>query len=326
MHASPVSMPPPPPLADTEFGASICVLASGSSGNCTALVIHRGSVQRICLIDLGLSPRRTFKLLEERGLRPDQIDNAILTHLDTDHFCPTWLGSRGGGLPKHARLRLHTRHARALGSRRHALGTPQEETVSAADARVAAFEGDFQLDDGVHVRPILMSHDQQGVAAFRIDLESGKGHAASLGFCTDLGRVTADLVDHLRDPRTDRSVDVLAIESNYCPKMQVESDRPAQLKRRIMGGSGHLSNQEALEAVQAIRPSEHVVLLHLSRQCNNPTLVADMHAGADYSLTITSQFEPSRWVRIAPRKDAPHIRPAPVVSRRIEMTRTLWNA
>lgn len=322
MHPSPVS-PPPPPATDAEFGASLCVLASGSSGNCSALVIRRGGVQRICLIDLGLTPRRTFKLLQEHGLRPDQIDNAIVTHLDTDHFCPTWLGR--SGLPRHARLRMHERHAREVGSRVSGFGVRVEAEDPIADSRLLPFSSDFQIDDGVVVRPILMSHDEAGVTALRFDLDDGHGASGSLGFCTDLGHVTADLVEHLRDAHDQSGVDVLAIESNYCPKMQLESDRPAQLKRRIMGGSGHLSNQEALEAVQAIRPSEHVVLLHLSRQCNDPGLVADIHAGADYALTITNQFTPSRWVRIAPRQATARPVPAPVVSARIERTRTLWS-
>ncbi|XOV75295.1 MAG: hypothetical protein ACFHWZ_18080 [Phycisphaerales bacterium] len=49
-------------------------------------------------------------------------------------------------------------------------------------------------------------------------------------------------------------VDVLAIESNYCRDMQVASDRPEFLKSRIMDGSGHLSNDECLDAVHAISP------------------------------------------------------------------------
>jgi hypothetical protein len=65
-----------------------------------------------------------------------------------------------------------------------------------------------------------------------------------------------------------------------------------------MGGHGHLSNQEALSAVLLIEPRDHVVLLHLSRDCNDPAVVAALHAGSDYTLTITSQERPSRWVRI----------------------------
>ena len=38
---------------------------------------------------------------------------------------------------------------------------------------------------------------------------------------------------------------MVAIESNYDPFMEEHSGRPWQLKRRIMGGSGHLSNEQA---------------------------------------------------------------------------------
>jgi hypothetical protein len=47
-------------------------------------------------------------------------------------------------------------------------------------------------------------------------------------------------------------LDLLAIESNYDPKMQVESPRPWFLKQRIMGGRGHLSNEQAFAAVRAV--------------------------------------------------------------------------
>jgi ribonuclease BN (tRNA processing enzyme) len=298
----------PDALRAVETGAAMCVLASGSSGNCTALALRRGMVVRVALIDLGLSPRRTFKLLADRGLRPDQIDDAIVTHLDADHFHPTWLTA----LPAHARLRMHERHARRL----------RESPSASAAERIHAFEeSPFDIDaegGGITVRPLLMSHDEQGVSTLRIDMPGL--NAGALGFCTDLGHVTADLIDHLR---ADDGVDVLALESNYCPRMQLASDRPAFLKQRIMGGSGHLSNQEALEAVRAISPREHVVLLHLSRQCNHPALVADLHAGGDYALTIADQYNPTRWIRLT-RGERPLGRP--VVSTRLAQTRTLWSA
>jgi len=293
-------------LGGVESGAAMCVLASGSSGNCTVVVFKRGSVVRAILIDLGLSPRRTFKLLAERGIRPDQLDGAILTHLDTDHFRWAWIGG-AGRLPPHARIRLHRRHARS------------DAGATITGPGCTEFDGPFDLDEGVSVRPMVMSHDEAGVCTLRIDMP-GLG-AGSMGFCTDLGRVTADLVDHLRaDHGHGAGVDVLAMESNYCPKMQIESPRPWFLKRRIMGGRGHLSNQEAAEAVQAITPREHVVLLHLSRECNTPALAAEKHAGSDYALTVTDQFTPTRWIRLAPSARAA----SPVVSTRLAQTATLW--
>ena len=46
----------------------LCVLASGSSGNCSALVIGEGDDAEVVLIDLGLSPRRTRKELAALGI------------------------------------------------------------------------------------------------------------------------------------------------------------------------------------------------------------------------------------------------------------------
>lgn len=261
--------------AATGLRAELCVLASGSSGNCSVLLFRRGGVRRACLIDLGLSPKRTFRLLDALGLGPHHIDDAILTHLDHDHFHHGWARA----LPRHTTLHVHERHAD--GDAFGLFGIP-----------AAVFADAFALRDGTVVRSVLADHDEHGVATLRICLPGRGEGAADLGFATDLGRVTDRIVEHLA------GVDVLAIESNYCPRMQEESGRPEFLKGRIMGGRGHLSNHEAVRAIGLIEPRSHVVLLHLSRQCNDPDLVASLHEGADYALTITEQHAPTRWIRI----------------------------
>lgn len=252
---------------------SLCVLSSSSAGNCSALVCGTGAARRLFLIDLGLSPRRTFRHLDEVGLGGVPIAGAILTHLDVDHCHPSWAGH----LPDSARLHIHRRH-RGRAQRAGLLYGPVE-----------VFEGTFEPTPGLVVKPLLQSHDELGVAAFRF--ESGTG-AGSLGFATDIGHATEELVRHLS------GVDTLAIESNYCPRLQAESSRPEFLKRRIMGGSGHLSNRESAEATGMIGPKRHVVLLHLSRQCNTPTLAALGHRGRAYAVTLAEHDRPTRWIRI----------------------------
>jgi phosphoribosyl 1,2-cyclic phosphodiesterase len=243
------------------------------------LEYQQGGCRRACLIDLGISPRRTIKLLAMMGLGLHQIDDVLVTHLDTDHYLPSW----GRWLPPHVRVRMHVSHARG------------QRGVQLPHDHLQPFEAPFYLQAGIAVRPLSLSHDDSGVTAFRFDLPESCG-GGRLGFATDLGRVTRGLIDLLCDGGNE--VDVLAIESNYCPRLQESSGRPYFLKQRIMGGRGHLSNEEALDAIHRVRPREHVVLLHLSRECNDPARVAELHAGADYALTIAEQDRPTRRVRI----------------------------
>ena len=254
---------------------ALCVLASGSAGNCSVLLCADGAGRkRALLIDAGLSPRRTWNLLEERGVDPRCVEAIVLTHLDHDHFHDGWRENGRAGLT----LFLHASH----------LGRAGRE--GALFARAEPFADRFEPLPGVPMRTrvALAAHDELGVAVFRFEFESDR----ALGFATDLGRVPPPVEDLLR------GVDVLAIESNYCPRLQEASDRPEFLKRRIMAGRGHLSNQQCAQAVARVEPREHVVLLHLSRQCNRPDLAAEAHAGADYALTIATQDEPTRWVRV----------------------------
>ena len=104
-------------------------------------------------------------------------------------------------------------------------------------------------------------------------------------------------------------VDLLAIESNYDPAMQRGSGRPWFLVQRIMGGRGHLSNDQALDAVKRIvsrtqtnhaKLPAHVVLLHRSRECNCPTLLRDLFsrdARLAPRLVLTEQYERTDWLR-----------------------------
>ncbi|MCA9304092.1 MAG: hypothetical protein KC996_08225, partial [Phycisphaerales bacterium] len=102
----------------------------------------------------------------------------------------------------------------------------------------------------------------------------------------------------------------LAIESNYCPRMQEASGRPAYLKKRIMGGSGHLSNEESAHAIGLIEPGERLVLLHLSQQCNCPQTAAHAHRHHRWTPTISTQHTPTPWIpiRATERSSTPIVR------------------
>lgn len=274
--------------------ARLCVLGSGSKANCAVLHTRAevGGVVRdsVCLIDMGFSPKATARLLGEVGLSLEMVDAVLLTHLDSDHCHAGW--NAADALPRSAEVLLHEGHLQRAYSR--GLNGGRLRPFRGERGKVGA----EVVVGALSVRPLMTFHDDLGAAVFHVTI-TGCHDSPSLGYATDLGRVTDELVGHLGiDPTGLGGVDVLVIESNYCPKMQTASDRPEFLKRRVMGGRGHLSNHEALEAIEAIGPREHVVLVHLSQQCNDPGLVASLHEGCDYTLTISSQDVPTRWVPV----------------------------
>ncbi len=256
-------------------GAALCVLASGSRGNCTAVRLGRreDGRARLLLIDAGLSVRRTRALLEARGHGLEDVVGVLFTHFDADHCQAPVVRA----LEESATIWAHRRHR------------GRAQRAGLLTHRSAVFEDEaFSPAPGVEVRAQLASHDDLGVALFRMEFSCG----GTLGHMTDAGRATERVVDHLRGVHT------LAIESNYCPEMQRASSRPEYLKRRIMGGSGHLSNAQCAEAVGRIGPRERVVLLHLSEECNTADRASVGHVGKGYGLTVSSQREPTEWVGV----------------------------
>jgi len=263
-------------------GLRLCVLASGSAGNCSVLVAQSGSESSFWLIDAGLSMKRTLRLLSEIGLADQLPRGIILTHLDADHANPSALDGFGDEVP----VFLHRRH----------LGRAERE--GRLFRRTEVLDQETNLGAGCSLSVRLAHHDIDGSAALRFLLERDEG-CCELGYATDVGRPTSELIDHLT------GVDVLAIESNYCPQMQHQAARPEFLKARVTGGSGHLSNQQCVRMVRAIAPQRHVVLLHLSRQCNTPELAAIEHLGAEYQLSVSSQNEPTHWIDAGLRQAGP---------------------
>lgn len=263
------------------------VLASGSRGNCALLRIERAGESMLIMIDGGLSPRRTRLAMEAAGLSLDDVDAALFTHLDADHFNPNWVSK----LPLDAPFVFHRRHrgrAERMGALRRRTLLVQEE-FDLLDALPARGAARALPPCSVRVTPCLMSHDELGVATFRFDVESA-GERASVGWATDLGRVSDRLIGAMD------GVGLLAIESNYCPHLQRASSRPVYLKNRIMGGSGHLSNGESAEAVGMIGPRDGVALLHLSQECNTPERAREAHAAHGAALTVTSQDVATGWI------------------------------
>jgi len=287
------------PIPDGALGG-LCVLASGSRGNCSVLVVPDGGTRRVILIDAGLSPRRTRLLLDQFGIDLWEVDAIMLTHLDMDHAHAGWAKVKDLRAPFY----IHGKHR----GRAERLGLAHHHTT--------VFRESFEIGRRIHVEPALLEHDTLGVVVFRMSIEGVPGRRAVLSYATDVGRPSETLARQIED------ADTLAIESNYCPRLQARSDRPEFLKRRIMGGAGHLSNEQCLELVRHASPRRDVVCLHLSQKCNDPDLVRSMHADAEYRLTLSSQHEPTDWVWLHPTEREPRSPLTPTV---VDGNMHLWS-
>jgi phosphoribosyl 1,2-cyclic phosphodiesterase len=223
----------------------LTVLGSGSGGNAT-LLAHCG---RGVLIDAGLSYRQIVRRMSEIGFDPAGIEAIVITHAHGDH----------------------TRGVRMFG-RRHDVPVYATERVradwGAADVLTWRLLRANESNDvcGLSFYPVVIPHDASETVAFRI--ETGEG---AIGFATDIGTMTSDLVDLFHDCR------LLVVESNYATELLRVSPYNRSTRARIGGASGHLSN-EALAAFVRQHLGQQVrclILAHLSR-VNNVGEIAEM--------------------------------------------------
>jgi len=239
------------------------VLASGSSGN--AALLEAGGFG--LLIDCGLHPKVLTARLAEISLTWNAIHAVILTHTHSDHWKDLTLADlRSRKIP----LWAHPAHFDYL-----ARSSTSFEALDRAGL-ACAYQTDHphSFAPGLVVRPIRVSHDSDPTFAFRIDGYDRDAIAWSVGYASDLGCSSPELIE------TFAGVDVLALEYNHDLKLERASQRPRFLVDRVLGDYGHLSNDQAAELTRAIATRSgdgfpgHLVQLHLSRDCNRQELAS----------------------------------------------------
>lgn len=236
------------------------MLGSGSRGN-SALFAHQGDG---LLIDVGLGPRALGDRLESVGSDWSRIRAVVLTHTHGDHVDKGALrGMAKRGIP----LYCHEGHRENLADDPGFAALDQAKLVRHYDDRP------FMGPNGFRIEPITAWHDGGPTFGFRIEAGAGrKRKGAALGYLADTGTWCDAMAEALVD------VDVLGVEFNHDVAMQRYSGRSPALIARNLGDRGHLSNKQGAELVAAILDRSrrdrvgHLVLLHLSQQCNTPAL------------------------------------------------------
>lgn len=216
----------------------LCVLASGSSGNCTFI----GTEKTRILIDAGLSARRTAERLAEIGERVEDIHAICVSHEHGDHIAGIRVLQKNHGIPVYANAGTFEGLGGDIKGSRFTTGS--------------LFSiGDFSI------HPFPVPHDANDPVGFVFSAGSLK-----VGVATDIGMVTNALRERLR------KCHAVVIEANHDETLLHEADRPWSLKQRIRGNQGHLSNRAAATLMAEIAGEglEHLFLAHLSSDCNSP--------------------------------------------------------
>jgi len=246
----------------------VCVLGSGSGGNCTLIQSDRTAL----LVDAGLSSRQTKIRLEEIGLSLDEIDGIVIGHEHGDHVKGLDVIARRWGGPVF--MNRATREAVAA--------------RESAPWQVKIFTNgqDFSLGD-LTIHPFSVFHDAQDPVGFSV-----RRGEINVVVATDLGTATRLVREELKGAWA------AVLEANHDPDLLANGSRPWALKQRINSSQGHLSNEAAgdLLASSAGERLRDVFLAHLSRECNRPELALE---------TVRRRLPPDRRERIKLRLTYP---------------------
>lgn len=224
------------------------IIASGSKGNLT--YIEAGNTK--VLIDAGIS----FKQANLRfNFDYKSIDAIFVTHEHADHInhLAMYLKKTNASLYVNESTFKEIVH-------RHGFD------YKGYDINFIEANKKYKIKDLVFM-PLLLSHDVTNCFGYIFIYKK-----ASLAYITDTGFIKTPYIKLLQNVRH------IIIEANHDIQMLNDSDRPRELKNRILSIYGHMSNVTCGEVLNKILESktlEVVTLAHLSEECNTPEIAVD---------------------------------------------------
>ena len=233
--------------------------------------IYAGTDHCHVLVDAGISGKRIETGLNEIGLKTAEMDGILVTHEHSDHIKSLGVLARKYGLPMYA----------------------TQGTIDAIKEKSSIGKVDESLFQVIHPEEDFTIGDMM--------YQGDK----SMGIITDLGKYDDYIVDKLQ------GLDVLLLEANHDVHMLQAGMYPYQLKRRILGDRGHLSNELSGQLLGKVLHDgfKKVILGHLSKENNYPqlawetvrlevTMGENPYKGSDFPMVVAKRDEVSELVSI----------------------------
>jgi phosphoribosyl 1,2-cyclic phosphodiesterase len=218
------------------------VLASGSTGN----AFYIESEQQKLLVDAGLSGKKLTELFQKIQVDPSDLSGILVTHEHSDHIKGLGIFARKYNLPIYA----------------------NEKTWKAMDKSIGKILVDqrflFQMEEvktfgDMDVESFGVSHDAAEPMFYTF-----RSNGKKVALVTDLGYVSE------RIKKTVEDADAYIFEANHDVEMLRMGRYPWSVKRRILGDSGHVSNEDSGLALADIisNRTKRIYLAHLSLDNN----------------------------------------------------------
>ncbi|KKB37439.1 MBL fold metallo-hydrolase [Bacillus thermotolerans] len=253
------------------------VLASGSTGNAFYVETDKQSF----LVDAGLSGKKMESLFSEIDRKMENLSGILVTHEHSDHIKGLGVLARKYKLPIYA-------NEKTWQAMEPLIGQVNAEQKFAFDMEtVKSFSG---LD----IESFGVSHDA-AEPMFYVFHHEGK----KLVLITDTGYVSDRMKGIIKH------ADTYVFESNHDVQMLRAGRYPWNIKRRILGDFGHVSNEDAAIAMSEVigDKTKSVYLAHLSQDNNLKELaemsvaqtleMKDMPVGVQFQLHHTDPKTPT---------------------------------
>ena len=226
-------------------------IASGSSGNCT----YVGDNNTHILVDAGISTKKIVEGLKNADIDIKDLSAIFVTHEHIDHIKALGVLLRKYNIP------IYT----SLGTKEgilecKSLGDYDNTLINLIEANKEYIINDLKI------YPFNINHDARQTFGYRFASSSKR-----VAVATDIGSYDEYTIKNLSN------LDALLIEANHDVRMLELGTYPYELKRRILGDYGHLSNENSGKLICSILHDnlKHIFLGHLSDENNYPDIALE---------------------------------------------------